>query len=305
MFHEHQFVSFKGPDTAVFVSGSKELISVRADLFIGADGAFSAVRSFIVRQSRANAVVEHSPFEYVEMVLSSKDLRRDAFHTWVSKDALLLAMPTRRDAQTFSASLFFSSAVRTAVLSDPVSWTTNSIPDIGGTLSKKEPVVSGSMVTVMCSTYCHSNVVLIGDAAHAMVPFAGQGANSALEDCQILVKLLCEHYCPGGKTSVAELLQSFFIQRKEDMDAIACFARHNFDDMRLAGGNQLRKRLLPAVHNIWPSLYKPPHVDINFTKLSYARIISTSNKQATRVELIFWSIVLVCSIAIATLYLSL
>src|SRR5206468_13107532 len=87
---------------------------------------------------------------------------------------------------------------------------------------------TGALVTIRCSPWHHrGKVVLLGDACHAVVPFFGQGANAAFEDCVVLDECLARH-APDFETAFAEY-QSL---RRENTDALAELSLENFVEMR-------------------------------------------------------------------------
>ena len=85
---------------------------------------------------------------------------------------------------------------------------------------------TASLVTMQCYPWKNGNTVLIGDAAHAIVPFYGQGMNSGFEDCTILDQIL------DTETDWQKILSQFEASRKPNADAIAALAQYNFIEMR-------------------------------------------------------------------------
>src|SRR5207244_11395998 len=102
------------------------------------------------------------------------------------------------------------------------------IPRLGEAL---EEAPLGRMVTVRCSPWSRGAALLVGDAAHAIVPFFGQGMNAGFEDCTVLMEILDRD--PDWSRAFAELSE----MRKPDADAIADLAGENFVDMRGKGAD--------------------------------------------------------------------
>jgi len=126
---------------------------------------------------------------------------------------------------------------------------------------------TGSLVTVRCFPWSYKDkLCLIGDAAHAIVPFFGQGMNCGFEDCTILDELMTKN-----DTDWESLFHSFEQSRKPNTDAIADLALQNFIEMRDLVGDKkflLRKKIEAWFHqkhpDKWLSLYSQvtfsPHV---------------------------------------------
>src|SRR5207248_5029722 len=114
---------------------------------------------------------------------------------------------------------------------------------------------TGGLVTVRCAPWHHDGqVLLLGDAAHAIVPFFGQGMNCAFEDCAILLGLDDEH---GGDWEA--VFPRFFEQRKPDADAIAQLALDNFVEMRDTSANPhfaLKRQLEHKLEERFPGRFR-------------------------------------------------
>jgi kynurenine 3-monooxygenase len=128
---------------------------------------------------------------------------------------------------------------------------------------------TGSLVTIRCAPWhWRDRVVLVGDAAHAIVPFFGQGMNAAFEDCVLLVERLDEH-----RAERTRALETFFEGRKPDADAIADLALDNFIEMRDRVASplfRLRKRVERVLHRLLPRWYTPRYNMVSFTRIPYA-----------------------------------
>jgi kynurenine 3-monooxygenase len=119
--------------------------------------------------------------------------------------------------------------------------------------------------------------ILIGDAAHAVVPFYGQGMNAGFEDCVVLDALLDEYSgnWPG-------LLDAYQRSRKPDADAIAELALQNFVEMRdkvADPGFLLRKKIEAHLHRQHPGLWTPLYTMIAFTNTPYAEALAMGRQQ--------------------------
>jgi kynurenine 3-monooxygenase len=120
--------------------------------------------------------------------------------------------------------------------------------------------------------------ILLGDAAHAIVPFYGQGMNAAFEDCRILMDLLDEN---DGRFD-ARLCESFTAARKPNADAIRDLALENFVEMRDKVAHpafHLRKKLDAALHELAPHHYIPLYTMVTFSNIPYAEARARAKRQ--------------------------
>jgi kynurenine 3-monooxygenase len=227
------------------------------EVVVGADGAYSVLRDAIVRSERADYHQEHLPWGYKELTLAADSsggfaLDPSALHIWPRGDSMMIALPN--PDRTFTATLFWpfdgpagfaglddEDAVRARFERDYPD-TTGLFADLTGEFVR-HPI--GTLVTARVWPWVRGRLVLLGDAAHAIVPFFGQGMNCAFEDVVELDRCLDE----TGE-SWPEALTTFAERRKPNTDAIADLALDNFVEMRDRVGSpafRLAKRLEHAV----------------------------------------------------------
>jgi kynurenine 3-monooxygenase len=136
----------------------------------------------------------------------------------------------------------------------------------------------GSLVTIRCWPWAMGGrFVLLGDAAHAIVPFYGQGANASFEDCEALVDALERH--PGD---VARAIDEYQRERKPNADAIADMALDNFVEMRdrtAQLGFKLKKKLDHALNRLMPRAFVPLYDLVSFTTVPYAAARARARRQ--------------------------
>jgi kynurenine 3-monooxygenase len=129
---------------------------------------------------------------------------------------------------------------------------------------------TGSLVTIRCAPwYYRDKVCLLGDAAHAVVPFYGQGMNAAFEDCVVLDECL-EKFPENREHAFAE----YFSRRKENADALADLAIGNFIEMRdktASKAFRAKKKLDHLLEGILPGVYLPLYTMVTFTRIPYAK----------------------------------
>jgi kynurenine 3-monooxygenase len=136
----------------------------------------------------------------------------------------------------------------------------------------------GSLVTIRCWPWAMGGrFALLGDAAHAIVPFYGQGANASFEDCEALVDALERH--PGD---VARAIDEYQHERKPNADAIADMALDNFVEMRdrtAHFGFKLKKKLDHALNRLMPRAFVPLYDLVSFTTVPYAAARERARRQ--------------------------
>src|SRR5258707_12733659 len=218
-----------------------ELVTARGDAVIGVDGAFSAVRqSMQLRLDRFEYDESYLAHGYKELTIppardGSWRMEKNALHIWPRKSFMMIALPNPDGS--FTCTLFWEfegarSFATTKTDDDVRRFFGEEFPDevpLMPTLLedfKNNP--TGSLVTIRCAPWYYRNrVCLLGDAAHAVVPFYGQGMNAAFEDCVVLDDCL-DKFPDNRERAFAK----YFESRKENADALADLAIGNFIEMR-------------------------------------------------------------------------
>ncbi len=207
-------------------------------VLIGTDGGGSAVRGEMVKLPGYQISQELLEHGYKELLLPAGreggfQLEKHALHIWPRGAHMLIALPNQDGSFTCTLFLPFRGAVSFEALSDSqavAAFFEREFPDARQLLPDLEEQFfanpTGFMGTVKVSPWdVPGKAVLVGDAAHAIVPFFGQGMNCGFEDCLVLDGLL-------ERGSLTEAFQSFGHQRKMHSDAIADMAVENFVEMR-------------------------------------------------------------------------
>jgi kynurenine 3-monooxygenase len=281
------------PETAVvrFASGSGDgLEEVASDFVVGADGAFSAVRTRLVRREGFDYEQSYLPYGYKELTFPSDPggrhpMEPEALHIWPRGGQMLIALPNPDGS--FTGTCFFPmegpgsfAALRTPA--EVTRYFREVYPDAAAAMPGlaeeffRNP--TGSLVTIRCAPWHHgSRVVLVGDACHAVVPFYGEGANASFEDCEVLESAMIAH---GGERERAFAV--YFALRKPHTDALADLSLANFVEMRdhtaspafLAG-----KRLERALYRLFPSRYIPLYSMVKFCRIPYADAVARARRQ--------------------------
>ncbi|HEY8401317.1 MAG TPA: NAD(P)/FAD-dependent oxidoreductase [Cytophagaceae bacterium] len=266
-----------------------EIVHHDYSVLIGADGAFSAVRTAMMKTDRFNYAQEYLEHGYLELTIPAKNgkhvLDKNALHIWPRHTYMLIALPNMDGSFTATLFLPFQGEVSFEALSNgekvmaffqkhfpdvvPL------IPDLIKDYYQKPP---SSLLTVKAYPWtCNHNALLIGDAAHAIVPFYGQGMNAGFEDCYTLNGLLEE----SGHDWAASI-KLFEQVRKQDADAIAELALRNFIEMRDKVADAkflLRKKIEGLIHQKLGKRYLPLYTMVTFSDMSYSEALRLGNHQ--------------------------
>jgi kynurenine 3-monooxygenase len=249
-----------------------------SDLLFGADGAFSKVRRKMqeIPRKRISYSLEYMPQCYIELNIppaadGSHQLEKEALHIWPRKDFMLIALPNPDGSFTCTLFMNLDGEVSFNALKDRADVevffntyfkdTLDLIDDPVGEFMSREAAPL-SLVHIY-PWVVNDNVGLIGDAAHAMVPFYGQGMNSGFEDCRVLNELISKH-----KGDWPETLSQYQQQRKPNGDAIIELAKRNFVEMSELSGDanfQLCKKIEANFHNRYPDLWVPLYSMVTFS----------------------------------------
>lgn len=267
-------------------AGKKE---VQADLLIGADGAFSVLRSALQKTPRFNYsqhFIEHGYKELTIPPTAKGDfaMEPNALHIWPRGGFMLIALPNPDKSFTCTLFLSYEGEKSFARLTDEeqvLQFFQKNFPDTIPLMPEltteffQNPL--SDLVTVRAYPWTYNGrQVLIGDAAHAIVPFYGQGMNAAFEDCRILSEMLEE------EAGFEETVHRFQQQRKPDADAIADLALRNFVEMRdLVADDRFveRKKIEAELHRRFPEKWVPLYSMVTFSHRRYSEALSIGQKQ--------------------------
>lgn len=139
---------------------------------------------------------------------------------------------------------------------------------------------AGALVSIKCSPlHFEDKVLILGDAAHAMVPFYGQGMNCGFEDCLLLDQLLREY-----NDHFALAFQAFTETRRDDHRAICDLAMYNYIEMRHLVNTRafiVRKKIDGILYRMMPRQWVPLYNMVTFTRTPYSRCIAEKERQDT------------------------
>lgn len=260
------------------------------DLIIGADGAFSAVRSNMQITDRFNYSQEYINHGYKELSIPAEhgsSLEKNALHIWPRESFMMIALPNMDGSFTCTLFYPFNGQASFELLDDEKKIKTffsETFPDayqrMPDLMTDFGANPTSSLVTVTCFPWVKKRTLLIGDAAHAIVPFYGQGMNAGFEDCRILNELLDKY-----NDAWESVLEQFQNLRKPDADAIARLALDNFIEMRDLVADPdflLRKKIESKLHELYPDRWIPLYSMVTFNediRYSTALLVGQRQKQ--------------------------
>jgi kynurenine 3-monooxygenase len=248
---------------------------------IGCDGSASSIRAEMLKLNRFDLSQQYLDYGYKELTIPAgskgeHQLETNALHIWPRGNHMLIALPNIDG--TFACILFLpfegaDSFAGVTTHQDAVRFFQRSFPDallLMPQLAENyfaNPI--GTMVTIKCSPWhVEGRALLLGDAAHAIVPFFGQGINCGFEDCIVLVELLDRHGADWARVSA-----DFEKERKVNTDAIADMAIENFSEMRdrVADSRFLfRKKVELALEAKYPQFFVPKYAMVTFHRIPYS-----------------------------------
>lgn len=261
-------------------TGARRMIET--ETVIAADGAFSGVRSSMQIRDRFDYSQMYLPHGYKELTIppaapgSGGGFRMEpnALHIWPRGTYMMIALPNQDGS--FTCTLFWPfegphsfAALRDAgdvrrFFEEQFPDSIALIPDLVDDFLHNP---TASLVTVRCAPWhIGGRAVLIGDAAHAVVPFYGQGMNASFEDCAALDE------CLAGADDLGAAYAEYFRRRKANTDALADLAVANFVEMRDKVNDPafvFRRRVEHALEAMFPD-YKSLYEMVTFSTIPYA-----------------------------------
>ena len=280
-----------------------------AGTILGADGAYSAVRGRLQRRERFDYSQMYLAHGYKELHIApgpkgAPRLEPHALHIWPRGGYMMMAMANRDGSFTVTLYLAFEGPNSFAKLRTPddvLRFFDRTFPDapalLPGLAQDFFANPTGTLVTIRSRPWhVEGAVVLLGDACHAIVPFFGQGANAAFEDCVALAAALDRH--PGDR---ARAFEEYEAERLPQANAIADLALANFHEMRDRVASalfRLEKRGEVLLHRLFPRWFVPLYTMISFTRIPYAVARARARRQARVLRAILALLGLVVAVAV-------
>lgn len=275
-------------NTLAFESGGATH-HVTADVVLGADGGGSALRKVLEATGRVQVTIDALDSDYKELTIPPSGgtfaMDPDALHIWPRGSSMMIALPN--PDHSFTCTLF---------------WPRDAVPNFGSLTTSGQildhflaeypdavPLMPtlvedflanpvGTLGTIHSDPWqADGKVALIGDAAHGILPFFGQGANCGFEDVVELDACLDE-----VDDDWALALPMYQERRRPNAEAIAQLAKENFVEMRDKVNSrtfQLGRRFEHALEKVMPGTYLSRYEMVSFTTIPYAEVIERANRQ--------------------------
>ena len=292
IFFEHRCTHIDWSSNTVYFEANGKETPVKADLIFGADGAFSAARlQHQLSHDRFNYQQFYIDCGYKELTIPATAagdfaMHVNALHIWPRKEFMLIGLPNLD--KTFTCTLFFPfdgqlSFSRLDTEEKVKAFFEKTFPDAIALMPNyvhdffNNP--TSSLVTVKCYPWVRGDqFALIGDAAHAIVPFFGQGMNAGFEDCRVLDELIGAYDHNWDK-----ILQQYQQLRKPDGDAIADLAVNNFTEMRERVADPsflLQKKIEAKLNEKFPDKWVPAYSLVTFSpQVRYSDALRNGQRQ--------------------------
>ena len=282
MFYNHKCVDVNLDEGIVFLENENgEIVKDQADVVFAADGAFSAVRyNGMQKLDRFDYLQDYIDDGYRELLLPANEdgsykLDKNALHIWPRGRFMLIALAN--EDGSFTCTLFMpfegeNSFEQLKTDEDVDRFFKETFPDFyemfPGLIDSWHGHPLSSLAIIRCYPWTKGKVALMGDAAHATVPFYGQGMNAGFEDCTVMWNIMQKH-----KEDWPKIFQEYQETRKPDGDAVQDLSVHNYYVMRdFVGDPQflLQKKIEQRFSERHPEKWMPLYSQVSFSSIRYS-----------------------------------
>ncbi|MGB5665617.1 MAG: NAD(P)/FAD-dependent oxidoreductase [Maribacter sp.] len=265
------------------------------DIIFGCDGAFSRIRHKMQRRSRFDYSQDFIDVGYKELTIpANKDgtykLDANSFHIWPRGRFMFIAMPNIDGSFTCTLFMPFEGPVSFESIKTKQQakdffreYFPSVIQEIENLTEDFFENPTSAMVTMKCYPWTYwDKVALVGDSAHAVVPFYGQGMNAGFEDIYVLNKIIKSH---GNDWET--IFQEYQKQRKPDADAIAELSYRNFIEMSNKTADEkflLQKKIEKRFSQKYPDKWIPMYSRVTFSYRPYSEALAIGDAQEMIME---------------------
>lgn len=313
--HECISVDLDEP-SAAFAHGSV-IRKASGDILAGCDGASSVVRRDMVQAGRTSVTRRRSDLGYVELKVPANAAARsllptsggtklagvedpeDAFHVWPRRTFMMIAQPNNDGSYTATLFLRFTSRTKQEPsfehLARPAEVTQffqRYFPDlltlIPGLVEEFHAAPPAALNTIQCHQFHHKRVALLGDAAHTMLPFYGQGINCGFEDVSVFLSLLDRNLrLRDSANGILQSLIEFTDARRPACKAITSLSEANFQELAAHTADPqflARADLERALYRQRPQQFVPLYCGIAFSTVPYNEVIEEYLPRCRRLD---------------------
>ena len=278
---------------------TKEEFSINADVIFGTDGAGSILRKsyylerkFLFSYSQNYLSHGYKELEIPADALGNHQISKEHLHIWPRGEYMLIALPNMDGSFTVTLFLSYDEGeynFNNLTSEEKItSFFETQFPDALALIpSIKDEFLNnptGALGTVKCSPWHYQNkTILMGDAAHAIVPFYGQGMNASFEDITVFDEILSHFESSREVEDWEAVFKRYEKVRKEDTDAIADLAIDNFHEMKDHVANPIfkeKRKLEMTLEENFPSAYFSKYSMVTFNEnIPYAEAMKKGRAQ--------------------------
>jgi kynurenine 3-monooxygenase len=280
------------PDAKIYTGETEkgEWQEYQYDMIFGCDGAFSRVRHKMQRRSRFDYSQDFIDVGYKELTIPANDdgsykLDKNSFHIWPRGKFMLIAMPNLDGSFTCTLFMPFEGEVsfehiktKTQAQEFFATYFPNVMQVMEDLLEDFFKNPTSAMVTMKCYPWTYwDKVALVGDSAHAIVPFYGQGMNAGFEDIFMLNQLIENHSNDWEK-----IFKAYQRSRKPNADAIAELSYRNFMEMSSKTADPsflLQKKIEKNFAAKYPDKWIPAYSRVTFSDRPYSEALAIGDAQ--------------------------
>lgn len=283
-------VNFETLSAAFKNSNTNNISNIQSNAIIGADGTYSAIRDVMINKLSHDIDVKYIDHKYKELLLPADSngkhlLDKNALHIWPRSNFMLIALANLDGS--FTCTLFAAEKGKDSFEDldsekEVIEYFKKKFPDFTSMVPNlyeqwvSNPTSSLSIVRTH-PWNVEDKVLLIGDAAHATVPFYGQGMNCGFEDCRILNEIL-----EKNNDNLMLSFNEFSKIRKAEGDGVQDLSMHNFIVMRDKTADPkflLQKKIEKKFSELYPEKWIPLYSMVSFTNISYSKAWEIGMKQ--------------------------
>ena len=265
---------------------SNQTTRTKVDFVCGCDGAYSVVRTRAMqlnKRSQLNFTQHYIPEGYREIHVPAipegggHALDKNHLHLWPRDSFMLMALPNADGSITMTLFMATKEFDKLSQPSDVVSFFNTHFSDVIDIIGGPDKLVeeyfrtqTGPLVSIKCQPHNYKRVLLLGDAAHAMTPFYGQGVNAGFEDCTVFTDCLDSS---AGDLMIAGDMYS--LVHCKDSHAIVDLSLYNHEEMRRLMNSSMFWLLSVVkryLHRVFPSMFAPLYPMIAFSRIDHHKV---------------------------------
>lgn len=272
-------------------SETNETIFDEADVIFACDGAFSAVRyKGFQKLDRFDFSQDFIDDGYREILLPANDdgsykLDKNALHIWPRGRFMLIALANEDGSFTCTLFMPFDGGENSFKSLDTKEKVDNFFKETFPDFYEMMPEIAdawedhplSSLAIMRSYPWHHGKVAMMGDAAHATVPFYGQGMNGGFEDCTVMWRLMQKHNEDWDK-----VFAEYSVERKPDGDALQDLSLYNYYVMRDYVADPmflLRKKIEAKFSKLYPEKWLPLYSQVTFSNIRYSEAMASGKAQ--------------------------